>query len=108
MTNRTTLTCKVISQENWGSETVGFNVKIINPFGRRTGRSDGKDGNDPKNMMVMIWHPNNPAKMGATYTFDHRYSPQYPKEVEMEYLMLGLANEVGEVLGKYKKYSCDR
>jgi NTP pyrophosphatase (non-canonical NTP hydrolase) len=29
---------------------------------------------------------------------------QYPKEVEMEYLMLGLANEVGEVLGKYKKY----
>ena len=29
---------------------------------------------------------------------------QYPQEVEMEYLMLGLANEVGEVLGKYKKY----
>ena len=33
-----------------------------------------------------------------------RETAQYPKEVEMEYLMLGLANEVGEVLGKYKKY----
>ncbi len=27
----------------------------------------------------------------------------YPKELEEEYLMIGLANEVGEVLGKYKK-----
>jgi NTP pyrophosphatase (non-canonical NTP hydrolase) len=27
----------------------------------------------------------------------------YPKEKEEEYLMIGLANEVGEVLGKYKK-----
>ena len=28
---------------------------------------------------------------------------QYPKEREMDYLMIGLANEVGELLGKYKK-----
>ena len=40
----------------------------------------------------------------ATYTEFTRDTAQYPKEVEMEYLMLGLANEVGEVLGKYKKY----
>ena len=40
----------------------------------------------------------------ATYKEFTRETAQYPKEVEMEYLMLGLANEVGEVLGKYKKY----
>ena len=40
----------------------------------------------------------------ATYMEFTRRTAQYPKEVEMEYLMLGLANEVGEVLGKYKKY----
>ena len=40
----------------------------------------------------------------ATYMQFTRETAQYPKEVEMEYLMLGLANEVGEVLGKYKKY----
>ena len=40
----------------------------------------------------------------ATYKQFTRETAQYPKEVEMEYLMLGLANEVGEVLGKYKKY----
>ena len=39
-----------------------------------------------------------------TYKEFTRTTAQYPKEVEMEYLMLGLANEVGEVLGKYKKY----
>ena len=39
-----------------------------------------------------------------TYKQFTRNTAQYPKEVEMEYLMLGLANEVGEVLGKYKKY----
>jgi len=33
-----------------------------------------------------------------------RDTAQYPKEVEMEYLMIGLANEVGEVLGKFKKH----
>ena len=27
----------------------------------------------------------------------------YPKDREEEYLLIGLANEVGEVLGKYKK-----
>ena len=40
----------------------------------------------------------------STYMEFTRRTAQYPKEVEMEYLMLGLANEVGEVLGKYKKY----
>ena len=40
----------------------------------------------------------------ATYTKFTRDTAQYPKEVEMEYLMIGLANEVGEVLGKYKKH----
>ena len=39
-----------------------------------------------------------------TYKQFTRNTAQYPKEVEMEYLMSGLANEVGEVLGKYKKY----
>ncbi len=40
----------------------------------------------------------------STYTEFTRDTAQYPKEVEMEYLMIGLANEVGEVLGKYKKH----
>ena len=40
----------------------------------------------------------------ATYKNFTRRTAQYPKEVEMEYLMLGLSSEVGEVLGKYKKY----
>tara|TARA_Y100001951_G_scaffold2547_1_gene1771 strand:- start:312 stop:644 length:333 start_codon:yes stop_codon:yes gene_type:complete len=40
----------------------------------------------------------------ATYTEFTRDTAQYPKDVEMEYLMIGLANEVGEVLGKYKKH----
>ena len=40
----------------------------------------------------------------ATYTEFTRDTALYPKDVEMEYLMLGLANEVGEVLGKYKKH----
>ena len=40
----------------------------------------------------------------ATYMKFTQDTAQYPKEVEMEYLMLGLSSEVGEVLGKYKKY----
>ena len=40
----------------------------------------------------------------ATYTEFTRDTALYPKDVEMEYLMIGLANEVGEVLGKYKKH----
>jgi NTP pyrophosphatase (non-canonical NTP hydrolase) len=40
----------------------------------------------------------------ATYTQFTRDTAQYPSDVEMEYLMIGLANEVGEVLGKYKKH----
>jgi NTP pyrophosphatase (non-canonical NTP hydrolase) len=39
-----------------------------------------------------------------TYKEFTRTTAQYPKEVEMEYLMIGLANEVGEVLGKFKKH----
>ncbi len=39
-----------------------------------------------------------------TYKLFTRETAQYPKEVEMEYLMIGLANEVGEVLGKFKKH----
>ena len=39
----------------------------------------------------------------ATYTQFTRDTKQYPSDVEMEYLMIGLANEVGELLGKYKK-----
>ena len=39
-----------------------------------------------------------------TYKRFTRDTAQYPKEVEMEYLMIGLANEVGEVLGKFKKH----
>ena len=40
----------------------------------------------------------------ATYTQFTRDTKKYPSDVEMEYLMIGLANEVGEVLGKYKKH----
>ena len=39
-----------------------------------------------------------------TYKEFTRTTAQYPKEVEMDYLMIGLANEVGEVLGKFKKH----
>ena len=39
----------------------------------------------------------------ATYKEFTRETAQYPKEREMDYLMIGLANEVGELLGKYKK-----
>ena len=46
--------------------------------------------------MVKAWE--------ATYTLFTRDTKQYPSDVEMEYLMIGLANEVGEVLGKYKKH----
>lgn len=38
-----------------------------------------------------------------TYKKWTRETAVYPKELEEEYLMIGLANEVGEVLGKYKK-----
>ena len=38
-----------------------------------------------------------------TYKKWTRTTAMYPKEKEEEYLMIGLANEVGEVLGKYKK-----
>ena len=38
-----------------------------------------------------------------TYKQWTRTTAVYPKEKEEEYLMIGLANEVGEVLGKYKK-----
>ena len=39
----------------------------------------------------------------ATYMDFTRRTAKYPKRREKEYLMIGLANEVGEVLGKYKK-----
>jgi len=38
-----------------------------------------------------------------TYREWTRTTAQYPKDKEEEYLLIGLANEVGEVLGKYKK-----
>jgi NTP pyrophosphatase (non-canonical NTP hydrolase) len=38
-----------------------------------------------------------------TYREWTRTTVAYPKEKEEEYLMVGLANEVGELLGKYKK-----
>ena len=38
-----------------------------------------------------------------TYREWTRTTVTYPKEKEEEYLMVGLANEVGELLGKYKK-----
>ena len=38
-----------------------------------------------------------------TYKKWTRTTAMYPKEKEEEYLMIGLANEVGELLGKYKK-----
>jgi NTP pyrophosphatase (non-canonical NTP hydrolase) len=46
------------------------------------------------------------TKLGweETYKQFTRDTAQYPKDVEMEYLMIGLANEVGEVLGKFKKH----
>tara|TARA_R110002020_G_C16195655_1_gene765839 strand:+ start:901 stop:1251 length:351 start_codon:yes stop_codon:yes gene_type:complete len=45
------------------------------------------------------------TKLGweETYKEFSRETAQYPKEREMDYLMIGLANEVGELLGKYKK-----
>ena len=47
---------------------------------------------------------NNKLGWEETYKEFTRDTAQYPKEVEMEYLMIGLANEVGEVLGKFKKH----
>ncbi len=38
-----------------------------------------------------------------TYREWTRTTAQYPKDREEEYPMVGLANEVGELLGKYKK-----
>ena len=38
-----------------------------------------------------------------TYKISTRSTAVYPKDREEEYLLIGLANEVGEVLGKYKK-----
>ena len=38
-----------------------------------------------------------------TYREWTRTTAQYPEDKEEEYLLIGLANEVGEVLGKYKK-----
>ena len=38
-----------------------------------------------------------------TYREWTRTTAEYPKDREEEYLMVGLANEVGELLGKYKK-----
>ena len=38
-----------------------------------------------------------------TYKEWTRTTAVYPKEIEEEYLLLGLANEVGELLGKKKK-----
>ena len=58
---------------------------------------------EDKPEMVKEWERTKLA-WEATYMKFTRDTAQYPKEVEMEYLMLGLANEVGEVLGKYKKY----
>ena len=58
---------------------------------------------EDKPEMVKEWERTKLA-WEATYMQFTRETAQYPKEVEMEYLMLGLANEVGEVLGKYKKY----
>ena len=39
----------------------------------------------------------------ATYKKFTQETAQYPKGRELDYLMIGLANEVGELLGKYKK-----
>ena len=39
----------------------------------------------------------------ATYQDWTKTTTVYPEEKEEEYLMVGLANEVGELLGKYKK-----
>ena len=58
---------------------------------------------EEKPEMVKEWERTKLA-WEATYMKFTQDTAQYPKEVEMEYLMLGLANEVGEVLGKYKKY----
>jgi len=62
-----------------------------------------KEEEEDKPEMVKEWERTKLA-WEATYKQFTRETAQYPKEVEMEYLMLGLANEVGEVLGKYKKY----
>ena len=40
---------------------------------------------------------------GETYREWTRTTAQYPKDREEEYLMIGLASEVGELLGKFKK-----
>ena len=58
---------------------------------------------EEKPEMVKEWERTKLA-WEATYMEFTRRTAQYPKEVEMEYLMLGLSSEVGEVLGKYKKY----
>ena len=58
---------------------------------------------EDKPEMVKEWERTKLA-WEATYKEFTKRTAQYPKEVEMEYLMLGLSSEVGEVLGKYKKY----
>ena len=70
-----------MSEEHWLTETDWFKQPYDKFINEETGER-------------MDWE---------TYREWTRTTAEYPKDREEEYLMIGLANEVGELLGKYKK-----
>ena len=70
-----------MSKEHWLTETDWFKQPYDKFINEETGER-------------MDWE---------TYREWTRTTAEYPEDREEEYLMIGLANEVGELLGKYKK-----
>ena len=70
-----------MSEEHWLTETDWFKQPYDKFINEETGER-------------MDWE---------TYREWTRTTAEYPEYREEEYLMIGLANEVGELLGKYKK-----
>ena len=70
-----------MSEEHWLTETDWFKQPYDKFINEETGER-------------MDWE---------TYREWTRTTAEYPEDREEEYLMIGLANEVGELLGKYKK-----
>ena len=70
-----------MSEEHWLTETDWFKQPYDKFINEETGER-------------MDWD---------TYREWTRTTAEYPEDREEEYLMIGLANEVGELLGKYKK-----
>ena len=70
-----------MSEEHWLTETDWFKQPYDKFINEETGER-------------MDWE---------TYREWTRTTAEYPEDREEEYLMIGLANELGELLGKYKK-----